>query len=321
MGDSEQGPGFWQSVKEGAWDGDFSENDSWTKTVTQVLVGLVPYAGQVADARDTIKAAKDVWNGKDGAWTSLGLAGIGWIPGLGDAVKGGVRIARKGAGAAVEIGARTADEIAAALRSARTIDGSVTKFPIPDAMRKEFDDTFAKREAARARRDALEAKTTLTDAEKAELSSKRYEVNESSRQLGERAGDAFVAREFPGAEKLYPPAGAGSRSGDFDAVWKAKDPETGADVFIVIEAKGGSAGLGSRDIGGGVRAEQGSAQYFDSIVQSMKRSGAPVADELEMARLSDSVRYFETRAQIGTSAGSDVLKDIKVGEFDLKPPK
>jgi hypothetical protein len=324
MGDSEQQPGFWESVKEGAWDGDFSDNDSWTKTITQVLVGFVPYAGQVADARDTIKAAKDVWAGKDGAWTSLGLAGIGWIPGLGDAIKGGVRVSRKGVKAAVEIGGKTADEIAAALRSARRVEGSVKKFPIPDGVRKEFDDVFAKREAARARRDVLEAKAkngTITDAEKTELSGKRYEVNESSRQLGEKAGDAFIARDFPGAEKLYPPAGAGSRSGDFDAVWKAKDPATGQDVFIVVEAKGGSAGLGSRDIGGGIRADQGSAEYFDSIVREMKKSGASVADDLEMARLSDSVRYFETRAEIGTKAGSDVLKDIKVGEFDLKPPK
>ena len=323
MGDTEQHePGFWQSVKEGAWDGDFSDNDSWTKTITQVLVGVVPYAGQVADARDTIKAAKDVWEGKDGAWVSLGLAGIGWVPLLGDAIKGGARVTRKGVKAAVEIGAKKADEIADALRAARRVEGSVKKFPIPDGVRKEFDDVFAKREAARVRRDALEAKgSSLTDAEKKELSGKRYEVNESSRQLGEKAGDAFIAREFPGAEKLYPPAGAGSRSGDFDAVWEATDPHTGQDILVVLEAKGGNAGLGSRDIGGGVRAEQGSAQYFDSIVKEMKKSGAPVADQLEMARLSDSVRYFETRAEIGTKAGSDVLKDIKVGEFDLKPPK
>ena len=323
MGDSEQEPGFWQSVKEGAWDGDFSENTSWTKTVTQVLVGFVPYAGQVADARDTIKAAKDVWEGKDGAWTALGLAGIGWIPGLGDAIKGGARITRKGVKAAVEIGGKTADEIATALRTARKLEGSVKKFPIPDGMRKEFDDVFAKREAARARRDVLEGKSSLTDAEKAELTAKRAEITDSSRQLGERAGDAFVLKDFPGAEKLYPPAGAPSRSGDFDAVWKAKDPATGQDVLVVVESKGATARLDKegRDIGGGVRAEQGSAQYFDSIVQQMKKSGAPVADDLEMARLSESVRYFEVKAEVGTKAGEQVLKDIKVGEFDLKPPK
>jgi hypothetical protein len=220
----------------------------------------------------------------------------------------------------VEIGAQKADDVVDALRAARRVEGSIKKFPIPDEMRKEFDHVFAKREAARVRRDALEAKgSSLTDAEKKELSSKRYEANESSRQLGEKAGDAFIAREYPGAEKLYPPAGPGSRSGDFDAVWKTKDPHTGHDILVVVEAKGGSAGLGSRDIGGGVRAEQGSAQYFDSIVREMKKSGAPVADELEMARLTDSVRYFETRAEIGARAGADVLKDIKVGEFSLKP--
>lgn len=324
MGDSEQAPGFWQSVKEGVWDGDWSENDTWTKTIVQTLVGVTPIVGQVADARDTIKAAKDVWDGKDGAWVSLGMAGIGWVPLLGDAIKGGARITRQGIRAAVDVGARTADDIAAALRSARRVEGSVKKFPIPDGMRREFDDVFAKREAARARRDVLEAKArsgTLSDAEKAELTAKRAEINESSRILGERAGDAFVARDFPGAEKLYPPAGAPSRSGDFDAVYRAKDPATGADVLVVVEAKGGSGRLIDRDVGGGVRAEQGSVQYLDFIVQEMKRSGARVADDLEMARLTDSVRYFEARAEIGTRRGADVLKDIKVSEFDLRPPR
>src|SRR5262245_10400797 len=171
MGDSEahEEPGFWQSVKEGVWDGDFSDNDSWTKTIVQTLVGVAPIVGQVADARDTIKAAKDVWDGKDGAWVSLGLAGIGWIPALGDAIKGGTRITRKGVKAAVEIGAKKADDVAAALRTARRVEGSAKKFPIPDGVRKEFDDVFAKREAARARRDVLEAKAkggSLSDAEK-----------------------------------------------------------------------------------------------------------------------------------------------------------
>ena len=53
----------------------------------------------------------------------------------------------------------------------------------------------------------------------------------------------------------------------------------------------------------------------------MKKSGAPVADELENGPPHQSVRYFETRGGDGTKAGADVLKDIKVGEFDLKPPK
>ena len=322
MGDS-QGPGFWESVGEGAIVGDFSDNESWTKTISQTIVGVIPIVGQVADARDTVAALKGVWDGKDGAWTNLALAGIGWVPLFGDAAKGGIRLTRKAARAAAEAAAKKADEIAAALRSARYL-GDFKKFPIPDGMRKEFDDLFAKREAARARRDVLQGKEkagTITDAEKAELTGKRAEVNDSSRQLGERAGDAFMARDFPGAEKVYPPSGAPSRSGDFDQVWKAKDPQTGADVWVVVEAKGGSSGLGTRGTGDGLRAQQGSAEYFDSIVSDMKKRGEAVADDLELARLGDNVRYFETRAEIGTKAGKDVLKDIKVGEFDMKPPQ
>jgi hypothetical protein len=112
MGDSEQKPGFWDSVKAGVWDGDFSDDDSWTKMITQTIVGIVPYAGQVADARDTIKAAKDVWNGVDGGWINLAAAGIGWIPAIGDAAKAGIRVTRKGAKAAVEVGGKVAGDVA-----------------------------------------------------------------------------------------------------------------------------------------------------------------------------------------------------------------
>jgi hypothetical protein len=114
MGDSEQGPGFWQSVKDGAWDGDFSDNDSWTKTITQVLVGIVPYAGQVADARDTVKAGKDVWNGVEGSWVNLLAAGIGWVPLVGDGVKATIRVSRKGA----RVGLDAAGDAAGAARHA-----------------------------------------------------------------------------------------------------------------------------------------------------------------------------------------------------------
>jgi hypothetical protein len=94
----------WDSFWTGAIKGDFDhEDDSWWKVIGQTLVGVVPVAGQAADVRDTLAAIDGIWEGREGAWTDLGLAGIGWIPALGDFAKGGIRIGRKGVKAGAKI--------------------------------------------------------------------------------------------------------------------------------------------------------------------------------------------------------------------------
>jgi hypothetical protein len=80
-------PGLFRSVFDGAIGGDFSENNSTVKTVTQVGVGLIPVAGQIADARDTAAAIRDIRTGREGAWTNLALVLAGWVPLAGDLVK------------------------------------------------------------------------------------------------------------------------------------------------------------------------------------------------------------------------------------------
>jgi hypothetical protein len=83
-------------------EGDFDDNDSWSKTGGQVLVGLVPWVGQAADARDTLAALDQVRQGRPGGWLGLLAAGVAWIPGAGDALKGAIRGGRKVAGEATE---------------------------------------------------------------------------------------------------------------------------------------------------------------------------------------------------------------------------
>jgi WXG100 family type VII secretion target len=68
--------------------GDFSEDSSLLKLLAQIGVGFVPYAGQIADARDIIASIKNVIQGKELAWVGLGLATLAIIPGL-DALKAG----------------------------------------------------------------------------------------------------------------------------------------------------------------------------------------------------------------------------------------
>jgi hypothetical protein len=100
----------WDSFWTGVFEGDLDREDtSWWKVIGQTLTGAVPYAGQVADARDTLAAIDNVWEGREGGWTDLAMAGIGWIPALGDFIKGGVRIGRRGAKAGANIAEGAAD--------------------------------------------------------------------------------------------------------------------------------------------------------------------------------------------------------------------
>lgn len=106
--------GFFSDLFKGALLGDFNEDASGGALTGQILLGFVPIAGQIGDARDTIAAIKDVYNGKDGAWGSLGIAAIAWVPGVGDAAKGVLR----GADGIIKNAdgiAKNADEIAGGL--------------------------------------------------------------------------------------------------------------------------------------------------------------------------------------------------------------
>ena len=62
----------------------------------QIAGGLVPVWGQIADARDTLASAKKVWDnpGCGDAWIDFGSSLAGWIPGLGDMVKGGRKLSK-----------------------------------------------------------------------------------------------------------------------------------------------------------------------------------------------------------------------------------
>lgn len=86
------------SVTSQVVEGEFHEGETtWGGVVGNVITGVIPGVGQVADARDTSAAAKKVWNspGSLSSWASLGMAGIGWIPLFGDAIKGGGKVGKK----------------------------------------------------------------------------------------------------------------------------------------------------------------------------------------------------------------------------------
>lgn len=70
--------------------GDFHNGDATVEgTVGNVVIGLIPFVGQVADFRDTVAAIKDVKRDYKniGTWIGLGITALCWIPGT-DSIKG-----------------------------------------------------------------------------------------------------------------------------------------------------------------------------------------------------------------------------------------
>ena len=170
--------------------------------------------------------------------------------------------------------------------------------------------------AERDRLEELEAGGNISDADKKVLSKLYAEINEQSRLLGENAAEAVMRSK--GGVRVYPLAKAYSTAGDFDQVWKV------GDEFYVIEAKGGSSGLGTRMVEG-VRAEQGTGEYFGGIAKNMAEKGATkeirqLGDQLLLAQTQGKVKYMLVRAPIGTEKGAAVLKDIQVRQFAIAAP-
>ncbi len=113
-------PGFLADFWGGLTRGDFYERSSWAATAGQVLGGVIPYYGQLADIRDTV-AAIDAFGDAPGWRTGadVGLAIVGYVPGLGDFARGVGRAAMRSGDEALDAVATTArrsgDDVASAV--------------------------------------------------------------------------------------------------------------------------------------------------------------------------------------------------------------
>jgi RHS repeat-associated protein len=82
--------------------GDFIEDPNLANSIGAIAAGFTPIWGQISDARDTMVNVVNVWDHPcdSDAWKALGMCCVGWIPGFGDAAKGGSKLykgARKAA--------------------------------------------------------------------------------------------------------------------------------------------------------------------------------------------------------------------------------
>lgn len=206
------------------------------------------------------------------------------------------------------------------------------------ALKQKLDNWLERRADAQKEVDRIKRLgENLTPEQITELKMYEQQVRQQSQIIGEEAGKNYMASRFPdgNAEMIYPKDGvSNSRSGDFDQIWQVKD-EQGNLQIIVIEAKGGTSSLGRRrsDKGPGSQyVEQGSKEYFDTIVSEMVRNknssnmrsaGEQVQDAADLG----NVEYLEVRAPVesktikipdGTTEITNTALDIKITPFILK---
>ncbi|MCB0325412.1 MAG: hypothetical protein KDD69_17635 [Bdellovibrionales bacterium] len=111
-----ESPTTLQSIVDGVFLGDLSDNSSATKVGTQIAAGLIPGVGQVADARDTYAALTNVVEGKEGSGVNLAIAVAGWVPLAGDLLKS---VHRVGLRETLHMLGETADSVRATWRAVR----------------------------------------------------------------------------------------------------------------------------------------------------------------------------------------------------------
>ncbi len=170
---------------------------------------------------------------------------------------------------------------------------------------------------AQARLDTLRDSGASAD----EVEGARTVVKNASRDLGEAGAELYVAVRYAGPpppQLVYPPPGAGSRSGDFDRVFRVADRH--GHTRIVVEAKGNTAELGDRKVdAAGVRdagkADQGTSSYLVKVASVMSESRDPAmkrtGKEILSAINSKQIDYIQVRTT------SEPGVPIEGREFDL----
>lgn len=129
----------------------------------------------------------------------------------------------------------------------------------------------------------------------------------ASKELGEDAAELFGKQfETDGRKKTK-----GKGAGDFDFSYTGGS----TDEVIVLEAKGGESGLGTRFAEDGItRAEQGTDAYARAVIRDIEDRDEPRARQLVKALKAGKLGYFLVR-QGFTNTGE--LSVIEIMEFKL----
>lgn len=141
------------------------------------------------------------------------------------------------------------------------------------------------------------------------------QVIDASEELGEAAVDAVITAKVPGARKLDTKLPGKGKQGEFDRIYIDEN----GNIYLV-EAKGGSSTLGSREVdlasGERVRAQQGSKEYQDDLIARLREAAKTDAGLADTVKAIDDailnnkqVQYLHMKQEIGTG-------EVLVYKFD-----
>jgi hypothetical protein len=152
---------------------------------------------------------------------------------------------------------------------------------ITPADRQRLDRLARSRQRSQAIKN-MERERPLTLDDSAAVDTAASRMVRTSETLGEEGAARWVQATYPEAVPLkgWPPSGGPGVAYEFDQIWRVPGagPE-GADLFIVVEAKGATAQLGTRTVGAAI-VEQGTPEYYEATLDAMAKAGKPGAREL-----------------------------------------
>lgn len=150
------------------------------------------------------------------------------------------------------------------------------------------------------------------------LADARRELNQASELLGNAA--AMDVMQSRGATRLWGNPMPPGRSGEFDFIYVIRDKHGTINEIFVVEAKGASSTLGTRDVAG-IAREQGTPAYLSDIATTMNpRDGSEFERVLSLIELrpdgGPKVRYILVQARVD-GVGNPL--PAVVSEFNLAP--
>lgn len=183
-----------------------------------------------------------------------------------------------------------------------------------------LDDTLARlRREHAGDADAL-ARIDELERQRRALTDARRELVRASEQLGNTAAIDYMRGAHPGAERIFGDTSAAGRPGMFDFVYVVRNEAGQITRIIVVEAKGASSGLGTREVAGTAR-QQGTPAYLTAIAEMMRPGDGSELDlalQDIMLRSPDGpdVRYILVEAPIDSTG---TPRPPRISEFDLSP--
>lgn len=194
--------------------------------------------------------------------------------------------------------------------------------------RRDAQELIDRREDARERvvaaDGAYQAERVIGEASPETIGERQAAFTEQTaagEALGEHAATHAMENTFPGSQFDVTPLHEGQKGpGTFDHVYEVRDHETGETRVVIVEAKGPSGHLGTRQGSDGVDYQQGHREYAASVINAMLKSGPEgrqLAWRLREALLTDQLDYYLVRAKVEITSGGAEYGGYRMDRFAL----